>query len=192
MSWLWQVSGEAGSGDLARPSWLYEFLQKENAKKNVRPSATKCVKKMKMDFGRRRLWWAWSGKPNLKSACFWNNSFYNRKRNFIFKTPIFTMNSTPRHWNLRIWGARGSASRFLGSHCRCALPRNHLPALPAWRQLFHTSSQAVNLENSARLEFQRRANRAWQTSSNATCHIVFCIFSVHQKNTWNCPNGVPY
>ena len=33
MSWLWQVSGEAGSGDLARPSWLYEFLKKENAKK---------------------------------------------------------------------------------------------------------------------------------------------------------------
>ena len=33
VSWLWQVSGEAGSGDLARPSWLYEFLQKEHAKK---------------------------------------------------------------------------------------------------------------------------------------------------------------
>ena len=56
VSWLWQVSGEAGSGDLARPSWLYEFLKKENAKKNVRPSAAKCVKQMKMDFGWRRLW----------------------------------------------------------------------------------------------------------------------------------------
>ena len=44
MSWLWQVSGEAGSGDLARPSWLYEFLKKENAKTNVRPSAAKCEK----------------------------------------------------------------------------------------------------------------------------------------------------
>ena len=35
MSWLWQVSGEAGSGDLARPSWLCEFLKKENAKKSA-------------------------------------------------------------------------------------------------------------------------------------------------------------
>ena len=32
-------------------------------------------------------------------------------------------------------------------------------------------TQAVNLENSARLEFHRGANRAWQATLNATCHV---------------------
>ena len=37
VSWLCQVCGEAGSRDLARPSWLCEFLKKENAKKKCAP-----------------------------------------------------------------------------------------------------------------------------------------------------------
>ena len=73
--WLWWL----GSAKLA--PWISPKIK---CKKKVRPSAAKCVNKMKMDFGRRRLWWAWSGKPSLKSACFQNISFYNTKRNCIF------------------------------------------------------------------------------------------------------------
>ena len=50
MSWLWQVSGEAGSGDLARPSWLYEFLKKENAKKKCAPLCGEMRKKNENGF----------------------------------------------------------------------------------------------------------------------------------------------
>ena len=52
-------------------------------------------------------------------------------------------------------------------------PTTHLG--PAWAHLLGPGwgppTQAVNLENSARLEFHRRANRTWQATSNATCHM---------------------
>ena len=59
VSWLCQVCGEAGSRDLARPSWLCEFLKKENAKKKSAPLCGEMHKKNENGF------WAAPGLVSL-------------------------------------------------------------------------------------------------------------------------------
>jgi len=98
VSWLWQVSGEAGSGDLARPSWLCEFLQKENAKRKVRPSAAKCVNKNKNGFWAAPALVSLTWQAKLEISMLPKHQFFTAENDFLFfKHQLFTMNSTPRH-----------------------------------------------------------------------------------------------